>query len=176
MNKIRFIFLLGVALSSVQCEEPFLNVEDSPCLKDPELSKHFSNWLSIISVNYANKSVDFSDLSLAYDNIQRLTGIKSRAQIGNDTYVYYSSEDEYLVDLNNWLSWYKENKCTLKMSEYLNELRKSQIEFPDYKDKSIAKYLHVRYPNLPLKDAIEADSLSRIKFSKGIPNFIRVFE
>jgi hypothetical protein len=148
-------------------------LEEPDCIVDNNLAIQFENWMSIAAINHANRDVAFENLAKAYNVLQAITGTTSKANIGNDTYIYYATEIDYLEDVSNWIGWYDENKCSVTMKDVLIKMQEQPVTFLDYSQEKQVEYLHLRYPTLSTKDAVTKDSLERIAFSRGLPDFIR---
>lgn len=50
--------------------------------------------------------------------LERLTNLKSRAEIGDIS--YYNSRKDYRKDMRQWDNWYKDNKCIITAQQSAN--------------------------------------------------------
>lgn len=169
MKKLQLIWGLLFTLLFLTCSRQQISSEDKTCSLDTSFEENFSNWLSILAVNRAGLYVDGDDLVKAYRVIQRVTGIESKAAIGNDTYIYYDSHSSYIEDLSAWTDWYKMNKCKWSLAMVDSLMKRDIIVFPDYDSESQKDYLRVRYPDVSYSEARMKDSISRIEFVHGLP-------
>lgn len=169
MNKLILILLL--CLAGCQSDRGTRPPED--CNVEKEISDHFSNWIAIITMNYSNSHVEFRDLAKSYNVLEKVTGFKSLAVFGNDTFVIYESTDDYLRDIDRWLSWYSSHRCNIEMQDVLSIMSDVKVDFRNYQSEEFLNSYSQLYPGFTLLDAIKSDSLDAIDFAQGLPRLYK---
>ena len=96
---IRQFFIFGLStLLIISCEQ-----QPTECAQE----KDFVNSISIILLHQHNGEVSLDDVAKAYDYLESVTTLKSNV-LRDPPFIYQSNED-LILDVQQWILWYKEN-------------------------------------------------------------------
>lgn len=138
---LRLILLLFIGAGCYQTRKT------SDCIIDYEFKSRFQNCINIIAVREAGIFIDRNAYT-AYYCLQSLTGERGYMDLNSDTPLAYNYSDTinfFCKDLEVWLKWYDQNKCSFTMKDAQAVLKKDSLDWPLYLEemKNLECELHI---------------------------------